>query len=177
MAVILTLDLSKPRCLAADGLWIDELQPLSKFVEAVDGLDACQCPKECVTDEIHISMAPDYYVEEFDNITSVTLEPSSTMNILETYVTYTFSDLMADTGGFLGLLLGSSLLSVCQLLPQMTKWACTKCCRERQDPEYRRALSSKKDRVALPALTARRGGEIVVRISTRVSGASQPVHY
>ncbi|XP_043239600.1 uncharacterized protein LOC122390575 [Amphibalanus amphitrite] len=179
-SVLDAVDLSKPRCLAADGLWIQLLDPLSKFAEAADGIDACQCPKECVTDTIHISIEPDYYVEEHDNITSISLLPSTTMNILETYVTYTFSDLMADMGGFLGLLLGSSLLSVCQLLPQMTKWACTKCRGERQDPEHGLALNSKKDRVAtqaLPAPTDRRRGDIVVCISPRVDGASEPVKY
>ena len=132
-------DTNKPRCMASDAEWYEEAEPFSAFYDAPDGAEACTCPKPCVTDFISISVEPDFiqtsskkkYSSQFVKDEScghdVLVTPARTMKILKTYLAYTFSDLMADTGGFLGLFLGSSILSVCHLLPKPVKWFCDKC--------------------------------------------------
>ena len=119
-------EVNKPRCMASDAMWYKEAPPFKTFFDGDDGLNACDCPKPCVTDSITVSIQPDFFISD-DNNTYVRLKPAPTMKVLHTYMRYTLSDLAADIGGFLGLFLGWSILSVCQLLPKPAKWACRQC--------------------------------------------------
>ena len=166
-------DHGRPRCMAGDILWYEYAGALDTFYKASDGVSTCQCPKQCVTDLITVSITPDFYIKD-NNYTYVGLEPARSMQVLETYVTYTLTDLLADMGGFLGLLLGSSLLSVLELLPQITRWARAKVGTRRPASSASPALGAQKQHVSvLPASLApsSRHGDIVIRISSTVDGS------
>ena len=154
---------NKPRCMASDAKWYEEESPLFKFFGAADGREACSCPKPCVTDSITVSSQPLFSVPS-ENFTYIQMSVPIHMKVLHTYVRYTLSDLAADIGGFLGLFLGWSILSVCQLLPKPSKWACKKCRGGRDQP-----LRARSTRVSsYPASSHRQGGgEIVLRIPQR----------
>ena len=170
------VEASKPRCMASDATWYKEAEPFSVFFAAADGLDACPCPKPCVTDSISVSIRTDYYIED-NNLTYVMIHSAATMKVLRTYLSYSFSDLMADTGGFLGLLLGSSLLSMIQLLPRPVSWI-------RRDKGGRQARqpSAASDRWAAAktrvstypfSTDSAHRGDMVIRISP---GADRPTY-
>ena len=154
---------NKKRCMASDAKWYKEEASLSKFFNATDGHGACSCPKSCVTDSITVSIQP-LFTNLNNNFTHVRVRVPGLMKVLRTYVRYTLSDLAADIGGYLGLLLGWSILSVCQLMPKPSKWACRRC-GGGQD----QSLTARSPRVSsYPAPSYRqRGGETVPRISQR----------
>ena len=162
-------DTNKPRCMASDAEWYEEAEPFSAFYDAPDGAEACTCPKPCVTDFISISVQPDFFIED-DNFTYVQVMPARTMKVLKTYVTYTFSDLMADTGGFLGLFLGSSILSMCHLLPKPVKWFCDKCGgQDKVTTAHWKSREARKTQLSpypVPPYSEHRG-DTVIRISLR----------
>ena len=156
-------DTNKPRCMASDADWYKRAGPLDTFFDAPDGVGACPCPKPCVSDVISITVQSD--PRHDDTFISVHMTPARMTKVLKTYVTYTFSDLMADTGGFLGLFLGWSLLSVCHLLP---KWLCSK--RGGQDPAMTGRRVSREARRTRPSpspvpLHSAHRGDAVLRVS------------
>ena len=160
---------NKPRCMASDATWYEEARPFKTFFNGDDGLNACDCPKPCVTDSITVAIQPDFFIID-DNNTHVQLNSATTMKVLHTYVRYTLSDLAADIGGFLGLFLGWSILSVCQLLPKPAKWACRQCGGAQDPPpSARERRGQERSWVPTGLVSPYEGhrGDTVIRISSR----------
>ena len=72
----------------------------------------CDCPTPCVTDRISYTTLSDITKSTNDSL-KVYISMSRVRRTRETVLTYELEDLLADIGGYLGLLLGVSLLSLC----------------------------------------------------------------
>ena len=78
--------------------------------ESVVPADRCPCPQPCVRD--HISVSDTSSVGHFSIPGLVKISVSRLRQTTVMVLTYGLEDLLADMGGYLGLLLGASLLSV-----------------------------------------------------------------
>ena len=109
---------NKPLCEAVDLVWyIHEYETfiLGKVMNDkgvyVKKSDLCNCPRPCVVDRYNIFFRPSF--SESDDLSiffQVSFGP--VMRLVETRITYGVIDLLSDMGGFLGLFLGYSILSV-----------------------------------------------------------------
>ena len=98
----------KPICTAADYRWFKNYYSDKVW----DGLGIpCSCRRPCALDRYSISVRPSIFSTWGDDI-SLQLVFNPVRRTTRTYVTYDIIDLMADIGGFIGLLLGYSLYSV-----------------------------------------------------------------
>lgn len=113
----------RPACTAADDEWYYwEWGAYRTFMTVAfpgpDGAPGCpRCPEPCVLEYYAVSVAPHSQIPANATFRDVYLLDDKLMQTLETYVTYSESDLLADIGGYLGLFLGYSLLTFFESLP------------------------------------------------------------
>ena len=108
-------DGDKPTCSASETDLLRGSPMYGRYSEAFHkmvGLDVlpCSCPPPCVRERYSVFVRPGMLSSDQDFTVPVHFRP--VRRTVETFVTYTFSDLLADMGGYLGLLLGYSLLSI-----------------------------------------------------------------
>ena len=111
-------DEGKPPCNAADIIWYYRAYTDFAYTTDTEGeflnfTYPCMhaCPHPCILDRYSVSVRPSYVQSDKDYILfQLSLKP--VMRTVETKITYGLVDLMADMGGFLGLFLGYSILSV-----------------------------------------------------------------
>ena len=82
----------------------------SSSTQIYDGMDNA-CPQSCVQDRIRFITQPRTW-ESDKRFLEIKIMFEQVRRVTETYVTYTWPDLLADMGGYMGLLLGWSLLSL-----------------------------------------------------------------
>ena len=106
----------KPACRAGILLWYIKTYRVFAGEKEYDigysgSKQQCSCPRPCVLDRYVIlpRASPDYSTRE---VIHLPLSFKPVVRVLETSVTYDIVDLLAETGGFLGLLLGYSVLSM-----------------------------------------------------------------
>ena len=106
----------RPACMAADYQWFTRqfrrfLQPTSSRDKSSAPSARCGCPRPCTQDRYSYSPLSDVTV-----ITNQTFRMAITVRRIRrtmvTVLTYKVEDLLADAGGYLGLLLGFSALSL-----------------------------------------------------------------
>ena len=106
----------KPTCLDKDYVHYHQFSATFFFqlkteIKGILPIEKCGCPQPCIQDSISYS-----YITDTVKSNDTTLQMRITVNrVRQTTVmvlTYELEDLLADAGGYLGLLLGASLLSV-----------------------------------------------------------------
>ena len=104
----------KPTCTAADYRWFKGAYNhfLYEQVYTTDKLGVrCSCRRPCTIDRYSLSVRSGLHTSDYHSITlQVNFIPIT--QTTKTYVSYDIIDLLADIGGFVGLLLGYSLFSV-----------------------------------------------------------------
>ena len=104
----------RPVCRGTDIGW--QRHSFAKFVHNEDNELAypCSCPRPCTLERYNVFFRPgfDHYDESDNSSIWLIVSVSQVARTLENSVTYGILDLLADMGGFLGLLLGYSVLSV-----------------------------------------------------------------
>ncbi|KAF0312340.1 Acid-sensing ion channel 1 [Amphibalanus amphitrite] len=127
---------SRPLCRGGEAFpydffkWLDVYARFSAATGAPNGPNHhCQCPEPCVTDRHGFQLRPST-IPSSAEILRLSVRFEDVRRVMETYVTYAAPDLLADVGGYLGLLLGWSLLSVFSSAQAMAHNVCRKvCCR------------------------------------------------
>ena len=107
---------SKPTCTGADFIWFEDaynnyVSTYDDAAEESSQLASCSCPRPCELERYNVFVRPSFEKSDEDWI-RLKISFSPVKRTIETYVTYDVIDLLADIGGFMGLLLGYSLLSV-----------------------------------------------------------------
>ena len=111
-------DDGRPLCMASQAHKF--LLPLggsqfSKFLYDIENIRwpvrECPCLKPCAADRFGFHLRPSLWPSSAESL-QLQLRLGDVRRVMEMFVTYTAWDLLADMGGYLGLLLGSSLLSV-----------------------------------------------------------------
>ena len=104
----------KPICMASDVWWYMSEWQNFHFGTDVDEapMSRCPCRPSCVQNRITYTSSFDTTKSTNDNIRLV-IYMSPERHTREMVLTYGLEDLLADIGGYLGLLLGVSLLSLC----------------------------------------------------------------
>ena len=107
----------KPRCKAIDIKWYQTafrdftVVPTDEIDKQMQYKYPCSCPRPCLMDRFNLYIRPSNIKSGIHYIL-LGLSFAPVMRIIETTVTYDIIDLMADIGGFLGLFVGYSILSV-----------------------------------------------------------------
>ena len=105
----------KPICSPTDMMWFHHLymEVFSIYPEELFATDIppCSCPRPCRKHRFSFFIRPGE-IESTDDWFYVPVSFRPVQRIVETFVTYSFTDLLADMGGYLGLLLGYSILSI-----------------------------------------------------------------
>ena len=86
----------------------------------------CPCPAPCTSDQFGFHLRPSVWSSDAEYL-QLQLRLGDVRRVMETFVTYTVWDLLADMGGYLGLLLGSSLLSVFSAVRELAVRVCKRC--------------------------------------------------
>ena len=86
----------------------------------------CPCPEPCTTDRFGFHLRPSFSSSDADYL-RLRLSVDDVRRVIETFVTYTVWDMLADMGGYLGLLLGSSLLSLFSTVYGLAVRVCKRC--------------------------------------------------
>ncbi|KAF0296021.1 hypothetical protein FJT64_006489 [Amphibalanus amphitrite] len=81
------------------------------------------CPLSCTQDWFRIYIRPGSFESDADEFT-LTMTFEKVRRVMETSVTYSAPDLLADMGGHIGLLLGWSLLSLFSGAKELAGRAC-----------------------------------------------------
>ncbi|KAF0296024.1 hypothetical protein FJT64_006487 [Amphibalanus amphitrite] len=81
------------------------------------------CPTSCVQDGFRIFVRPGVFESDAEKLT-LTMTFEKVRRVMETSVTYSAPDLLADMGGYIGLLLGWSLLSLFSGAKELAGRAC-----------------------------------------------------
>ena len=114
---------NRPPCRAADWFWYKyEYRSFTLPIEPYKGMASgylqrknisypCQCPQPCLLDRYTISSVEREHTLSSDTLKIIHLSIRPMLRVIETSVTYGSVDLLSDIGGFLGLLLGYSILS------------------------------------------------------------------
>ena len=109
---------NKPDCRAIDISWYQRAFMDFTVTAEFDESDSirhykypCSCPRPCVMDRYSMFVRSSFMTTTVSGI-KLKLSFTPVMRIIETTVTYDLIDLMADIGGFLGLFVGYSILSV-----------------------------------------------------------------
>ena len=105
----------KPICMAADNAWFWNERWSSNYDEFARYTKKslnCSCPRPCSLYRYKLSIKPNVQAVSDTYRTQFKVSLSPAIRTTNTYVTYDIIDLLADIGGFVGLLLGYSLLSV-----------------------------------------------------------------
>ena len=105
----------KPPCMAS--YYLRYMMELNKFFRdngdtEKSPIEKCGCPRPCITDRISYTPLADVTKSTNDSL-KVYIRMSRVRRTKMTVLTYGLEDLLADVGGYLGLLLGVSLLSLC----------------------------------------------------------------
>ncbi|XP_043228461.1 uncharacterized protein LOC122384786 [Amphibalanus amphitrite] len=116
----------KRLCLAADFGYFKAYRLFKGLLTASES--NCSCPVSCVRDRYTISARPGQAL--FNSDVELHIQPAGIRKVLETSISYTITDLMADIGGFLGLFLGWSLLTLCELAQDGAGWVKARCRRQ-----------------------------------------------
>ena len=107
----------KPTCTAVDSTWfLGSNWPArifyDKFRSDEKRKQECSCPRPCSLERYKLFVQPNTRSKSSETWIQIAVSLSPLKRMTETYVTYGIIDLLADIGGFVGLLLGYSLLSV-----------------------------------------------------------------
>ena len=102
----------KPICSASD-MSILHAQMYAAFVEDAQSspIPPCLCQRPCMRERYSLFVRP-AVTHSPSKIFTVPVRFRPVRRTIETFVTYKFVDLLADMGGYLGLLLGYSLLTI-----------------------------------------------------------------
>ena len=104
----------KPICMAADSawFWLEDSHSNYFTVVGIDKSLQCSCPPPCSLYRYKLSIKPYPLIESSPEHINLRVSLSPVIRTTRTYITYDVIDLLADIGGFVGLLLGYSLYSV-----------------------------------------------------------------
>ena len=120
----------RPPCMASDAFPYSWWHGHRLFLEfttldwrGINPIDECTCPDPCVSYRFGFQVRP-ALIPRSGNLVKVEIIFEDVQRVLETHVTYTMPDLLADMGGYLGLMLGWSLLSLFGAAQELVVRAC-----------------------------------------------------
>ena len=125
-------DDGRPLCLELDAFPYRVLLGLGVFdkfisdlnlTSGVEPIDRCRCPDPCISHRYRFQIRLKPY-SSHDNKLALGMRFEDVQRVMETYVTYTAPELLADMGGYMVLLLGWSLLSFFGAVHRIVARAC-----------------------------------------------------
>ena len=127
----------KPTCT------VDDISEYFHDISRVDENDACRCQQPCIQDSISYSSKPakEWQLKRTQSEFPISIDVNEVRHTTVMVLTYGLEDLLADMGGYLGLLLGASLLSVFgsgrKLIRRLVRQALAKRRRRRRQQEVK----------------------------------------